>query len=166
MKAENVIKTAGVVVTVAGKVVDVVSKSNSDNKKATCDTTGKIVDATATVAKSAMETNQISHADVEFDREYKKSDIWDKIVEAKINQILEDETTNATEKLEQLDKIGQEVEDHDEKNKKEASEDRKDTITHKTICNLVSVIVGSGVVLGTALGVASGVALVYNKKFK
>lgn len=155
MKAENVIKTAGVVVNVAGKVADVVSKSNSDNKKLTCETTGKVIDATATISKSVLDATQTTHSDVELTEEYKKTSRLDEILATKLKLISEGKMTSELE--EKFKKMEEEEEERKANYEDRASEER---------CKKrVDIIVG-GSVMTTIVGVvAMGVIFVSKKKF-
>ena len=86
MKADVIVKGAGIAVDVAGKVLDFVSKGSSGQTKVTCDTAGKVIDASFAISKSVMDTTQTTHADVELTEEYKTSSRLDKIVDAQIGR--------------------------------------------------------------------------------
>ena len=156
MKADVIVKAAGVAVSAAGKVADVVTKGSSDQKKATCDTVGKVIDASSTIAKSVMDATQTTHADVELTEEYKASSRLDKIVDAQIKLISEDKMTPEIE--ERLNALKQE-----EITRKEIDENRASDERRKK--RLDSFIGGS--VMATIIGgFATGIMFIVKKKFK
>lgn len=154
MKADVIIKAAGVAVSAVGKVADVVSKGNSDQKKTTCDTAGKIIDASATIAKSVMDATQTTRADVELTEEYKCSNRLDKIVDAKIKLISEGKMTPEIEA--QLNVLTQEEEARKEKDENRASDEK-----HR---KRVDSFAGGSVIATIMGGFAMGIMLILKKR--
>ena len=156
MKADVIVKGAGIAVDAAGKVLDFVSKGSSGQTKVTCDTAGKVIDASSAISKSVMDTTQTTHADVELTEEYKTSSRLDKIVDAQIKLIIEDKMTPEME--ERLNALKQE-----ETARKEIDENRASDERHKK--RLESFVGGS--VMATIIGgFATGIMFIVKKKFK
>ena len=156
MKADVIVKGAGVAVDAAGKVLDFVSKGSSNQNKTTCDTAGKVIDASSTIGKSVMDATQTTHADVELTEEYKSSSRLDKIVDAQIKLISEDKMTPEME--EHFNDLKQEEIAQKERDEDRASEERR----KKRIDGIVG-----GSVITTLVGVfAMGVMFISKKKIR
>ena len=156
MKADVIVKGAGVAVDAAGKVLDFVSKGSSNQNKATCDTAGKVIDASSTIAKSVMDATQTTHADVELTEEYKTSSRLDKIVDAQIKLISEDKMTPEIE--ERLNALKQEEVARKEIDENRASDERRK--------KRVDSFVGGSVMATIIGGFATGIMFIVKKKFK
>ena len=156
MKADVIVKGAGVAVDAAEKVLDFVSKGSSNQNKATCDTAGKVIDASSTIAKSVMDATQTTHADVELTEEYKTSSRLDKIVDAQIKFISEDKMTPEIE--ERLNALKQEEIARKENDENRASDERRK--------KRVDSYVGGSVMATIIGGFAMGIMFILKKKFK
>ena len=156
MKADVIVKAAGVAVSAAGKVADVVTKGSSDQKKATCDTAGKVIDASSTIAKSVIDATQTTHADVELTEEYKASSRLDKIVDMQLKLISEDKMTPEME--ERLNALRQEEVARKENDENRASEER---------CKKRRDGIIGGSIMTTLVGTfAMGIMFIAKKKIK
>ena len=159
MKADVIVKAAGVAVSAAGKVADVVTKGSSDQKKATCDTAGKVIDASSTIAKSVMDATQTTHADVELTEEYKASSRLDKIVDAQIKLIADEKMTpEMTERLNALNELKREEAERKVNDENRASEERCKKRRDGIIGGSIMTTLG-----GT---MAMGIMLIAKKKIK
>ena len=159
MKADVIVKGAGVAVDAAEKVLDFVSKGSSNQNKATCDTAGKVIDASSTIAKSVMDATQTTHADVELTEEYKTSSRLDKIVAAQIKLISEDKMTpEMTERLNVLNELKREEAERKVNDENRASEER---------CKKRRDGIIGGSIMTTLVGTfAMGIMFIAKKKIK
>ena len=159
MKADVIVKGAGVAVDAAGKVLDCESKGTSYQNKATCDTAGKVIDASSTIAKSVMDATQTIHADVELTEEYKASSRLDKIVDAQIKLIADEKMTpEMTERLNALNELKREEVARKENDENRASEER---------CKKRRDGIIGGSIMTTLVGTfAMGIMFIVKKKIK
>lgn len=153
MKADVIVKGAGVAVDAAGKVLEFAAKGSSNKNKTTCDTTGKVIDASSIIGKAVMEATQTTHADVELTEEYKSSSRLEKIVDTQLRLIGEDKMTPEIEKY--LNELKREEVAQKERDEDRASNERR----KKRIDEMVG-----GSIMTTLIGVFATVVLIISTK--